>query len=229
MGAWSLDEQLKYRLTGAAVLVLLAVIFVPMILDGGPRRELERARLEIPPRPDVRQPDGQAEPPHVEVGRPAAAPETPLVQAAPTDNPPADKPAVSAVAKPKPEEPAAKPKVARPKPARPKPAKPTTAKAAKPKPPAPKPAKAPPPKVPAADPATSWVVQVGSFTSRANAVVLRDKLRAGGYASFVESFATAGKTAHRVRIGPSARARAEGDLQSLRQSMKMDGIIVRYP
>ena len=48
----SMDDALKKRLIGAAVLVAVGVIFIPMILDGPPDLGTETATLEIPPRPN---------------------------------------------------------------------------------------------------------------------------------------------------------------------------------
>ncbi len=46
-----MDERLKQRLVGAAVLVALAVIFLPMLLDGQPRQSERTVRLGLPERP----------------------------------------------------------------------------------------------------------------------------------------------------------------------------------
>ena len=223
-----MEEKLKYRLTGAAVVVTLGVIFLPMILDGGPRNEPQRTRIEIPPHPgsDRRRAQTQTR------ARPAPP-------AAATARPAKPKPpAAQATKKPAPKKPVAGPEPAAKKPAAPKPepaaaTKPEPATAAKPKP---APAKRPQaatnsaPQTPPAAPPIAWVVQVGSFNSRQNAEGLRDELRKAGFtSSFVESFVAAGKTAHRVRIGPTARPGAESDLERLREKMKLDGIIVRYP
>ena len=48
-----MDERLKQRLIGAAVVISLGVIFLPMILDGGRHTEFEKIRIEIPQRPEV--------------------------------------------------------------------------------------------------------------------------------------------------------------------------------
>lgn len=47
-----MDERLKQRLVGAAVLVLLAVIFIPMILDQAPESEPRRMSAPAPSKPD---------------------------------------------------------------------------------------------------------------------------------------------------------------------------------
>jgi DedD protein len=46
------DEKLKRRLVGATVLVSLAVIFVPMLLEDGPVVSTTIDETNIPPRPD---------------------------------------------------------------------------------------------------------------------------------------------------------------------------------
>ena len=47
-----MDPALRQRLIGAAVLILLAVIFVPMLLDGPPPEvDTREVSLDIPPQP----------------------------------------------------------------------------------------------------------------------------------------------------------------------------------
>ena len=46
-----MDDRLKQRLVGAAVLVALAVIFLPMLLDGEPQPVERTVRLGLPERP----------------------------------------------------------------------------------------------------------------------------------------------------------------------------------
>jgi len=47
-----MEKHLKERLTGAAVLVVTAVIFLPMILDGSNESFTGMSQTNIPPRPD---------------------------------------------------------------------------------------------------------------------------------------------------------------------------------
>jgi len=47
-----LNEKLKQRLVGAVVLVSLAVIFIPMLLDGGKRSSMPMFGSNIPDKPD---------------------------------------------------------------------------------------------------------------------------------------------------------------------------------
>lgn len=46
-----METTLKQRLIGAAVIIALAVIFVPMILDGSGRQESVALNMEVPPEP----------------------------------------------------------------------------------------------------------------------------------------------------------------------------------
>ena len=46
-----METTLKQRLIGAAVIIALAVIFVPMILDGSGRQESVALNVEVPPEP----------------------------------------------------------------------------------------------------------------------------------------------------------------------------------
>ena len=47
-----MDQRLKERITGAIVLVLLAVILVPLVLDGGRNTETRITTTNIPEKPD---------------------------------------------------------------------------------------------------------------------------------------------------------------------------------
>lgn len=48
-----MDLALKYRIVGAAVLLSLAVIFVPMVLDGSGQKSVTKVDLDIPPEPEL--------------------------------------------------------------------------------------------------------------------------------------------------------------------------------
>jgi DedD protein len=47
-----MDSALKQRMLGAAVLIVLAIIFVPMLLDGSPQTQTETVDLSIPAAPE---------------------------------------------------------------------------------------------------------------------------------------------------------------------------------
>ena len=85
-------------------------------------------------------------------------------------------------------------------------------------PPKPKPESVPPPTVPAANPAPAkgqWAVQVGAFSSAKSADKLIGDLRRDGYSAYEAPLSRAGKTLHRVRVGPEAE-RAAADRLSAR-------------
>ena len=179
-----MDIRLKQRLVGAIVLVALAVIFIPMILQNPEQIPVPDAA--IPPRPDAQITDRLAAP----------APQTPAALAEPARQ----------VMAPPAETPAAKPAVPTP------PAKPASTPAAPEIPPAELsnaedvvPQKAPP-----APALGAWVIQVGVFSQEQNAQALAKRLRDKGYTTFVERFAGKAGPNFRVRIGP-LRDRAQAD------------------
>lgn len=67
-----------------------------------------------------------------------------------------------------------------------------------------------------------FAVQVGSFGDRNRAIVLKDKLQSAGYPAFIESSRSNGVDMHRVKTGPVA-SRDEG--QSLLKLMQQDGLV----
>jgi len=77
---------------------------------------------------------------------------------------------------------------------------------------------------------SAWIVQLGSFTDEENAQSLNKKLRKAGYPSFVEPIKKDGKISYRVRVGPEIkRSEALKVLKNLKEKMKLDGIVVSYP
>jgi len=77
---------------------------------------------------------------------------------------------------------------------------------------------------------TAWVVQLGSFGSEDNALGLNKKLRLAGYPAFVEPLKRKSGMVYRVRVGPEIlRSDAEALQQKLKKSMQIDGIVIRYP
>ena len=76
----------------------------------------------------------------------------------------------------------------------------------------------------------AWVVQVGSFTSIANAQALEKRLRANGYKSFLEKLNDETGISYRVRIGPElAREKAEEIRGKLSAEINTNAIVIRYP
>ncbi|HEY0229907.1 MAG TPA: SPOR domain-containing protein [Dokdonella sp.] len=203
-----MDLSLKQRLLGAAVLIALAVIFVPMFLSGSaPQKsaEMETSNLAIPPAPD-REFQTRVLP----VDPAAQNPTGPSTQA-----PGADHIAtVDTATAPKPETPAAEPvpAPALPTPA-PAPAKPVAA-APKPAPPAAEPMKL----VPGQAANGHFFVHLGIYSASKNADELIAALKKGGFPAFAESSEFQGKPAQRVRVGPfEDRAAAEAARLRIKQ------------
>jgi DedD protein len=190
-----MDSALKQRLLGAAVLIALAIIFLPMFLSGsGPKQESETVNLEIPPAPNrefetrvlpvesVRQDSSRF--PEVTAGQVESVTTVDTKAPPRVDALEGDKPPV-----------AAPPKAAVP---------PTPAVAETPKP-------ATPAQVAAGTGAVGqFLVHLGVYTSSKNADDLVATLKKGGFAAFSEATEYQGKSAQRVRVGPfSDRAQAE--------------------
>ena len=77
---------------------------------------------------------------------------------------------------------------------------------------------------------SGWVVQVGSFGREANALALRDRLRAKGYTAFVEKARTGKGLVFRVRVGPELeRENAERLQTRLSKDFGLKAIVTRYP
>ncbi len=239
-----MNQQLKQRLVGLAVIFSLAVIFVPMLLDGpGPKEET--LEVDIPPSPEIiplpqkveeqvielrretdaieplqpRVVDEISDPVTVEAAVPQTADQavTPAPAEAPKTTPAQPEPA----AEPKPQAVArAEPKAEVKPEARPEPAPQKPRAEAKP---LPKPA----PKTAGGD---SFIVQLGSFTDKAKAYKLRDrvrKLKLG--AVFIEKFARGKTTFYRVRVGPFiTRDKAKVTLNKLRAKYNIKGQVMTY-
>ncbi|MEQ6342602.1 MAG: SPOR domain-containing protein [Gammaproteobacteria bacterium] len=223
-------NQLKHRLIGALVLVSLAVILIPLFLPDNEKEQGPAPIAAVPPAPSL--PDqssvAQAFPAPGDADGSAPGENTPAMDVtadtvvdslipAPSSTPPPAEPKPSITSIPASES---------SKSVEPKPAKPKTV--------APKPAESKPVATPHPSPSpvnvpTAWVVQLGSFSSEQNALVLRDRLRAKGYTAFVERIAEGEGAAIRVRIGPELlRSNAEALQQKLEQEMKLKGIVMRY-
>lgn len=75
----------------------------------------------------------------------------------------------------------------------------------------------------------AWAVQVASFSSKKNALNLRDKLRGKSFNSFVEAFKTKKGIRYRVRVGPEVRkADADKKRKLIKKQFKLSGLVVRH-
>lgn len=76
----------------------------------------------------------------------------------------------------------------------------------------------------------AWALQLGSFSKEANAEAMRDKLRAKGYASYVDVLKKPDRSIYRVRIGPELdKKRLEQIKAKLDKKEKMKGMLVQHP
>lgn len=213
-----MDSQLKQRLIGAAVLIALAIIFVPMFLSGSPPKpETVTENLAIPPAPSEREfqtrvvpaQGGNATSPAPLTTLPAGeADKVATVDAGrrervevPYEAQPGGKPATAPT----------KPEPVAPKP-EPLPAKPPSAQTAP----------------PSASPGGRFAVHLGVFANATNAEGLVATAKKNGLAAYTESAEADGKPATRVRLGPYAdRATAEAARLKLSQADgKLKGSVV---
>lgn len=223
-----LDTALRNRLTGAVILVLLAVLLLPELLTGSGRNPAPAPAPAVDPgsgpplqtyRVDL---SGDATAPagataaavpvptpglnDVPVELPVPAAPTPAPTAAPTATPPT---ATSATP----------PAQAAPGPAAPPP---SIARAA------------PAPAAPAAPAQASadgrkFFVQVGTFTTRERAEVLRSDLARRRFDVSINETARDAKRFYRVRVGPVADRKAAEALEARLKPLAPDRAIVALP
>jgi DedD protein len=198
------DVQAKDRLTGAVILVVLLVLFVPELLSG-PGRKAAAVATQPTDEPPLRsytvELGDESRGRHALVPGPAPATPPPIAATAPAATTPAA--IVPAATLPAATAPAATAPVAAAPAAVPPAQKrePVKATAAPANPVARE--SAPPP-------LAGWTVQLGSFGSRANAERLVRDLKARGYAAFLTESASGGRKLYRVRVGPAGdRASAQ--------------------
>ncbi|MHB8535561.1 MAG: SPOR domain-containing protein [Sulfuricaulis sp.] len=197
----------KHRIVGAIVIVALVVIVVPLILnrreppvDASPPGE-PAARGEIAGTPDTK----LVVTPVLPLETQAAGGNTSTKAVTPTVDsaPKPQAPAVAPVEKP--------PAVKKP------PAAPASAKTTKSSSVAEKITK-------------GWIVQVGTFSNRENAIHLRNKLVSHGHGVHTETVTLAGKKATRLRVGPFREKRQAEKAQALiRKETGVRGAVQTYP
>lgn len=202
---------MKERLIGAAVLVALAVIFLPMILDGAGTREIRDEELAMPERPETPEPDLDASTIAQEATDQSQAPgqqEAEPEQVAPTEASDPPDPAAGSEAQAGDGDDGGAQGAAEPE--SPDAQDPT----------------------PDADPdaVKTWAVQTGSFTREANAQEQRDRLRDEGFDAFIESAEAEDSAMWRVRVGPMAmESDARAVLERLQSEHGFKPILVSHP
>ena len=197
------DRALKERVIGAAVLVVVAVLIVPVFLDGPPQpSEIVTQSVTLPGQ------NGQARQQKtivLERDRDEPVPAATLPGDALEASPPASRAESQQAAAASAEPPAATQPASGPAPAGESP--PATARSE----------------------TGMWAVQLGSFSSQANAEKLAAALRAQGYAAFISQLQTASGSLHRVRVGPQKdRESAEAIAAQLAKSGHK-GQVVPHP
>jgi DedD protein len=206
-----MEQKLKQRLVGAIILVSLAVIFIPIILEG-PDDEWAPRNTSMPeaPRMDygvdmelALPPVETAESGEIET-REFAEPEVPA--AVPEVLPQVSQPAEPVKAEPPPAQPVALPA------------------------PAPAPAAASKKTDLLPVPPPGWYIQVGSFSQRMNAEGLRDRLTAAGHTTRLQEINIGKAVVYRVLVGPTtSRANAEQQNSRLEKQQQIKGIVIEYP
>lgn len=212
----NMEQNLKQRLVGAIVLVSLAVIFIPIILEGPDEAWKPRSHsIPEPPQMDYRAsmqlplPTDTAQPEEADNTATAEERDSTLPLPAESTAPAPASQQAEPAAPPEPEpEPQSKP-VAAPKPvAAVKSAPPAAAAASS------------TPALPA-----GWYVQVGSFSQQLNASGLRDRLKSAGYNTRLQATGDS----YRVLVGPSGtRGEAEKQRDRLLAGQQLKGIVIQH-
>ena len=237
-----MDEGLKQRLVGAAVLVLLAVIFVPMLLETDPEPDAVGFDLgaspatengfssRVIPLEDSARASGEAVAPPAPEPVPiaeedeeavpdsgAGSPESPTATGVSPDGEGEAETLAAVVLEPEPLtavvlEPEGSEGAGAPEALEENAAAGAERVAEQ---------QAPP---------SAWAAQVGSFAERRNALVLRNRLRAKGYPAFTEAVVGEQGEVTRVLVGPeAARDRTLATIEALRRDAGLDGFVVRHP
>ena len=194
------DKRLKQRLIGAVVLVSLGVIFIPMLLKGPDSLDAPIFTSNIPQQPEQRK--TEIIPLKPLPPRPANIPITAIPVEVEMERP---KPEASAKA----EQPLQPRADVSPEPEATRLTTPILDR-------------------PASD-LSGWAVQVGSFSSKKNALRLQKRLRDKSYRAFVEAYQAKNGTRYRVRIGPElTSAKAKQLAARLKEEMGIDGLVLRH-
>jgi DedD protein len=212
----AIRKRARYRLTGAALLVLMGVIGFPLVFDNQPRPIAVDIPIDIPDKAKAKPlagADALAKPANAVasggVTPPAEAPvvrepAAPVVVAAT-----AEKPVVVAAKEPEKEEEIISP-------AKPAVAKPDAKPAAKPK------AESPKADTAADKPAVGrFVVQFGAFTDAALAREARFKVERSGMKTYAQIAETAAGKKIRVRVGPFEK---RSDAEKAAEKIKKVGL-----
>lgn len=82
---------------------------------------------------------------------------------------------------------------------------------------------------PAVNLASVWIVQIGSFKNKMNALKTVNQLRANGYHAFIQEMTTAFQESTRVYVGPeSKQTTARALANKLQAEMHVKAIVISY-
>ncbi|MBN8279185.1 MAG: SPOR domain-containing protein [Gammaproteobacteria bacterium] len=194
-----MDRQLAERMVGAACLLAVLVLVVPTILDGNPDSGATITHPEVEEELDLRTHT-------IRLDGPERTPPVPTpVQVAEEPGPGSSIPVAPAPVI------AEAPPTALPEPAEPSEPEPATTTPPAPSTPAPG---APPPRSAAPAGNGDWIVQLGSFSSRANADRLAADVRAKGFGVTVDGGGGTSGNLFRVRAGPAPDKEGATELSS---------------
>ncbi len=184
-----METTLKQRLIGAAVIIALAVIFVPMILDGSGRQESVALNMEVPPEPTFTFESDLPDPKELD-----KLPPIQKKEAESTDDQSSLQSEVDTKLSTK------KLEDSKPKPSENKTTDPKATQIAK---------------IPVLEatenhiktnPALSaWAVQVAAFGEKGKALALQEKLLASNLSAFTEQSGKGEKLVYRVKVGPELK------------------------
>jgi DedD protein len=194
-----LKKRARRRLVGAVALVLLIVVFLPMILDSEPKPLNQDIAINIPPIP-----------------KPESIPQNPAPAISSTSTPPSP-PRVAGMPAPAVQPDPAPSDEARPDLPNNVPAKPEAK-------PVPKPLQKHEMKPAPAGHAgseESFVVQLGAFSSAANAKALQKKLQDNKFKAYTELVKNASGDRTRVRVGPYPTREAAEKARDRLKAMKL--------
>jgi len=189
----------RYRIVGAIILVSLAVIFLPMVLDERKQPGPGISRISEIPAPNAKILVASELPP---VRAKSQEPNNTVRASTPALRSPEQ----AALTQPNPGKEASENAVYRPQ---------TADKRAG--------------ITPGADTTEKgWFVQVGTFSNPDNAQQLADKLKQDGYAVQTENIKLANGKAVRVRVGPFLENAAKDAQLNIEKSMGIKGVILAY-
>lgn len=204
-----MEPVTKQRVVGGLVLLALALIIIPLVVDFTQKTAENKLEVAVPAAPDemkmkvlpLQDWSQKIEPevnPQAEVVPPKLTPHTPPPVTVPvTPVAPAAAPATQEKAPPV--------------------AKQVDKAAAS-------------PGAPASASAEQWVVQAGSFSTEEKAKALSDRLKGMGYPAFLQKGSdNSGAVVYRVRVGPVAdRTSADGLQQRLKRDAKIEGLVMHH-